>query len=124
LARGGFGISDPAAAYIDELCEHWSSSGAKGGIAFVDWPGYFAANVHFLQRYVKRVEHRGVPALACDLSQLRFVEGRLLDDKGTHCTVVVANYLLEDAIRHGVAPLEPLLQAARRGDLRLVMGLH
>lgn len=124
LMRGELESSDPAGAYVDALRHHWRSQGEDGVVAFVDWPRLFGENSIAFQKLAALTEARGAPAIACDLTRLRCAGGRLLVDSDTPCSIVVVNDLLADTVGHGTALLAPLVQAARAGSVRIMMGPH
>jgi hypothetical protein len=114
------GYLDPMAEMVHTL---FSECGLPAGswpvVALTDWPASFATLEPRLRRNVVDYARFGIEALPCHVGQLRYVDGRVwLGDRAID--VVYRLFLMEDLLEPaGPGLIEPVLQAAERGEVAI-----
>jgi len=112
--------------YVDTLAEVAATLRAECGVskarpvmAAADWPDSFATLEPRLRRSADMLAALGIDAHACHVGQLRYADGKVwLGDRAVD--VVYRLFTLEDLLSpEGPALIEPILQAAERGDVRI-----
>ncbi|MEO6699954.1 MAG: hypothetical protein ABI140_03555 [Jatrophihabitantaceae bacterium] len=119
-AEHRLGYVDPMAEMVHTLfTECGLARDSRPVVALTDWPASFATLEPRLRRNVVDYARFGIEALPCHVGQLRYAEGRVwLVDRAID--VVYRLFLMEDLLDPaGPALIEPVLQAAERGEVAI-----
>ncbi|WP_432972590.1 hypothetical protein [Dactylosporangium sp. CA-233914] len=110
---------DTMAALCRTLREETGIADGRPVVAIVDWPESFPQLETVLRANAERMGRYGIDALACHAGQVRCRDGGVFVD-GRRIDVVYRLFLLEDLLRpDGPALLNPLLDAAARGEVAM-----
>ena len=120
VASHGLSHVDTMAALVDTLrSECAAPDGARPLIAVTDRPGSFTMLEQQLRYSAAGLARYGLEAVACHLGQLEVRDRRVWLD-GRPVDVIYRVFLIKDLLDPGTADLiDPLLQAAERGQVQL-----
>lgn len=120
VERRNLGYVDPMAEMVQTLfTECKIPTGSRPAAALADWPASYATLEPRLRRNVPDYARFGIDAHPCHVGQLRYADGRVwLGEQAID--VVYRLFLMEDLLdEDGPALIEPVLQAAERGDVAI-----
>ncbi|MFL6162608.1 MAG: hypothetical protein ACJ74U_10285 [Jatrophihabitantaceae bacterium] len=120
VERHRLGYVDPMVELVHTLfTECGVPAGRRPAVALTDWPASFVTLEPRLRRNVPDYARLGIDAYPCHLGQLRYADGRVwLGEQAID--VVYRLFLMEDLLDPtGPGLIEPVLQAAERGDVAI-----
>jgi hypothetical protein len=120
VERHRLGYIDPMTELMNTMfIESGLAAGSRPVIALADWPESFKTLEPRLHKAAEGMLPYGVRALPCHVGQLRYADGRVwLGDRAID--VVYRLFMMEDLLDPaGPGLIEPVLQAAERGDVAI-----
>jgi hypothetical protein len=125
IAQHGLGYVDPLDGLAETLyAECGLAAGSRPVVALTDWPESFLTLEQSLYWSAEVLAPYGLECYPCHLGQLRYADGRVwLGERAID--VVYRLFLMEDLLDPaGPGLIEPVLQAAERGEVALFIPME
>lgn len=119
--RHGLGYVDTMREVANNfLVECGYPAGSYPMVAFTDWPSSYETLAPYMRTFAVRWRELGLDAHPCHVGELEFRGGRVWL-RGRAVDIVGRLFMIEDLLESPEAPavLDPLLDAAARGEVRM-----